>query len=103
MVLRRVVAIAAVAAILVGCADGQGAYASGASGHFRPGVTTRAEAIAELGSPNSVYESADGSHTLTWARAGGLFNAAATRSLSVQFGPDDRMIRIVSDSSAKPG
>jgi hypothetical protein len=84
------------AAALAGCADGQGALADGASSHFAPGVTTRAQAVAELGPPSSIYDLADGSRTLTWARGGGLFAPSETRSLSIQFGADERMLRIVS-------
>ena len=94
--MRNLLAIAVMAIALVGCADGQGAYASGASSHFTPGVTTRAQAVAELGPPSSIYDQADGSRTVSWARGGGLFAPSETPSLSIQFGLDDKMIRIVS-------
>jgi hypothetical protein len=91
----RILAIGALALTLAACADGEGTYVNGASSRFTPGVTTRAQAVAELGPPSSVYDLADGSRTLTWARTGGLFAQSETRSLSLQFGPDDKMIRIV--------
>jgi hypothetical protein len=93
---RKLLAIMVLAGALAGCADGQGAYVSAASSHLTPGVTTRAEAVAQLGPPSSIFDQADGSRTLSWARGGGLFAPSETRNLSVQFGPDDRMIRIVS-------
>jgi hypothetical protein len=93
---RKVLAMVILAAALAGCADGQGAYADAASSHLTPGVTTRAQAIAQLGPPSSIYDLADGSRTLSWARNGGLFAPSETRSVSIQFGPDDRMIRVVS-------
>ena len=99
--MRKARAIAGVAAVLIlaGCADGQGAYVNSASSHFAPGVTTRAQAVAQLGPPSSVFDLPDGSRTVTWARTGGLFAESETRSLSILFGPDDRMLRIVSDGS----
>ena len=62
---------------------------------FKPGVTTRAEVIKRLGPPASVYDGTDETKTLTWAKSGGLFDAGATKGLSIQFGPDDKMVRIV--------
>jgi hypothetical protein len=101
---RKVVAMvwAAVALSLCGCADGQGALANAASSHFAPGITTRTAAIAELGPPSSVYDQADGSRTLSWARTGGLFNEDETRALSIMFGPDDKMIKIVAGADPAP-
>jgi hypothetical protein len=95
--LRTMVAMALVVAALAlsGCADGEGAYVTSTSSHFTAGVTTRTQAIADLGPPSSVYDLADGSRTLTWARSGGLFAESETRSLSVLFGPDDKMVRVV--------
>jgi hypothetical protein len=87
--------LAAAALVLAGCADGEGEFVTSASSHFTPGVTTRAAAIAQLGPPSSVYDPPDGSRIVTWARTGGLFAESETRSLSVQFGPDDKMIRVV--------
>lgn len=99
---RLVMVLAAAALALAGCADGQGALANSASSHFTPGVTTRAQAATQLGSPSSIYQQADGSRIVTWARNGGLFNEAETRSLSILFGPDDKMIRIVSGAAPSP-
>jgi hypothetical protein len=92
-------ALVAVALALAGCADGEGSLASSASSHFTPGITTRAEAVAKLGPPSSIYDQANGSRIVSWARTGGLFNPSETRGLSVEFGPDDRMVRIVSGAA----
>jgi len=93
--------LVAAALALAGCADGEGQFATSTSSHFTPGVTTRAQAVAALGPPSSVYELADGTRTLTWARTGGLFAEGETRSLSVLFGPDDKMIRVVNAPAPK--
>ena len=100
--MRKAVAMGVLAVLLASCADGQGVYVNSTSSHFAPGVTTRGQAIAQLGPPSSVYDLADGSRTLTWARTGGMFNEADTRSLSVQFGADDKMVRIVSGAEQAP-
>ena len=68
-----------------------------AAKRFTPNVTTRTEVIAKLGPPASIYGSSDGSITLTWAKGGNLFDPG-TKSLSIRFGPDDRMMAVV----AKP-
>ena len=94
--------LAAMALALAGCADGEGQFVTSTSSHFTPGVTTRAAAIAQLGPPSSVYDLADGSRTVTWARTGGLFAEGETRSLSVLFGPDDKMIRVVNAPAPTP-
>jgi hypothetical protein len=92
----RTLAVMVMALALVGCADGEGDFVNGTSSHFTPGTTTRAQAVAQLGPPNSIYQLADGTRTVTWARTGGLFNPGETRGLSIMFGPDDKMIRVVS-------
>jgi hypothetical protein len=99
----RLKAAAVLAALaLAGCASGESDYVASASSHLTPGVTTRAQAVVQLGPPSSVYDLADGTRTLTWARTGGIFAQGETRSLSVQFGPDDRMIRVVNAPTASP-
>jgi hypothetical protein len=77
------------------CVDVGGALVSATSSGFRPGVTTRADAVKALGPPSSVYEAANGEKTIAWARDGGLFNAGETRQYAIVFGPDDKMIRVV--------
>ena len=92
--MRTFALLVAVAAALActACADGVSATAS----HFTPGLTTRTDAIKALGAPSSVYEAANGEKTLSWARDGGLFNSGETRQYAVAFGPDDKMLRVVS-------
>ena len=92
--MRTFALLVAVSAALAcaACADD----VSATSSHFTPGVTTRADAIKALGAPSSVYEAANGERTLSWARDGGLFNSGETRQYAVVFGPDDKMLRVVS-------
>ena len=94
--MRKVILATLLVVALAACADGQGAYVNAAVQRFTPGVTTRAEAIQQLGPPSSIYDQADGSKTLSWVRNGGLFNESETRSLSIAFGSDDKMTRVVS-------
>jgi hypothetical protein len=68
----------------------------GAAKKFKPGVTTRAEVVKRLGPPASIYDGQDETKTLTWAKSGGLFDSRTTKGLSIQFGADDKMVRIVS-------
>jgi hypothetical protein len=96
--LRTLALVACAVAVLActACADGGSAFVSSASSHFTAGVTTRADAIKALGPPSSVFDAANGEKTLAWARDGGLFDAGDTRQFAVLFGPDDKMIRVVS-------
>lgn len=96
--MRSLALVAAVIASLAcaACLDGSSALVSSASSHFAPGVTTRAQAIAALGPPSSVYEAANGEKTVSWAHDGGLFNPGETRQYAILFGADDKMIRVVS-------
>lgn len=100
--MRKRLALVFVAAALAlsGCADGQGAFANGTASHFSPGITTRAQAVAQLGPPSSIYDRADGSRILTWARTGGLFNESETRGLSILFDAGNKMVQIMPDGSA---
>ncbi len=93
--MRKTLAMGVMTLALAGCAS-DGGYGDTASSHFTPGTTTRAQAVAQLGPPSSIYELADGTRTITWARSGGLFSGGETPSLSIMFGPDDKMLRIVS-------
>jgi hypothetical protein len=78
---------------LAGCATS--GVDPGAAKHFKPGLTTRAEVIKRLGPPVSVYDGTDETRTLTWAKTGGLFDSGTTKGLSIQFGSDDKMIKVV--------
>lgn len=87
---------AAMGALLALTACASSGVDPGATRHFKPGVTTRAQVIKRLGPPVSIYVGLDETNTLTWAKTGGLFNGDATKGLSIQFGPDDKMVKVVS-------
>jgi hypothetical protein len=94
--LLRAFKIAVAAALLFAAAACTGGvFDESTVQRFTPGVTTRAEAIAALGAPSSVYQAANGETTLSWASGGGLFNPGETRQFAAVFGADDKMIRIV--------
>jgi hypothetical protein len=85
----------ALALAVSGCAGG--AVMEQTASRFTPGVTTRADAVAALGPPSSIYEAANGDTTLSWARDGGVFDSADTRQLALVFGPDNKLIRIAAE------
>lgn len=87
--INSVALVFALALAATGCAGEEDA-----AGGFRPGVTTRMEAIGVLGRPNAVYIRADGSRIVTWARSAGPFSGG-TVGLSLLFGPDDRYLETV--------
>jgi len=94
----RALALAVLAGLAVGVAACTDTFVESNAEGFAPGVTTRAQAIAVLGPPSSIYQAANGETTVSWARGGGLFNPGETRQYAIVFGPDDRMIRV----AAKP-
>ncbi|HEX4180285.1 MAG TPA: hypothetical protein VHY32_05805 [Caulobacteraceae bacterium] len=94
--MKTIASACAVAALLALSACATSGVDPGAAKHFKPGQTTRAEVIKRLGPPASVYDGADDTRTLTWAKTGGMFDSGATQGLSIQFGPDDKMIKVVS-------
>lgn len=94
--MRQFLRVAAVGAFLGLAACATSGVNPGAAKQFKPGVTTRAEVVKRLGPPASVYVGADETRTLSWAKSGGMFNSGTTKGLSIQFGPDDKMMRIVS-------
>jgi hypothetical protein len=61
---------------------------------LRPGVTTRDEAIALLGGPNSISAMPGGSTLVQWLYLAATPYASESRHVSILFGPDNRMIRI---------
>lgn len=83
------------ASTLGGCAGG--AMLSRTASHFTPGLTTRADAVAALGPPSSIYQAANGEVTLAWARDGGVFDPSDTRQLALVFGPDDKLVRVAAE------
>ena len=85
------IALTALALGLAACTD---TLVESSAAEFKPGVTTRAQAIATLGPPSSIYQAANGETTLSWARSAGLFSPGETRQYAIVFGPDDKMIRI---------
>ena len=93
--MKTIASAGAVAALLALSACATSGVDPGAAAHFKPGVTTRAEVIKRLGPPASVYDGADETRTLTWAKTGGLFDSGSTKGLSIQFGPDDKLVRVV--------
>jgi hypothetical protein len=92
------------AGILAGCASGPN-FSMRDVEALRPGVSTYAEAQRSLGQPTSVQRDADGSLKAGWARgeSWGLFSS--TRAVIIHFGPDGRMVRVVSrgQSGWRPG
>ena len=94
--LRKILLSVAMGGLLMLVACASSGVDPETAAQFKPGVTTRAEAIARLGAPASVYDGADETKTLTWAKDGGLFDLGSTKGLSIQFGPDDKMLRVVS-------
>jgi hypothetical protein len=82
--------------LAVGGCEG-GAMMQQTASRFTPGVTTRADAVAALGPPSSVYEAANGDKTLSWARDGGVFDPSDTRQLALVFGPDGKLVRIAAE------
>lgn len=94
--MKTIASAGAVAALLALTACATSGVDPGAAKAFKPGVTTRAEVVKRLGPPASVYDGTDETRTLTWAKTGGLFDSGTTKGLSIQFGPDDKMIKVVS-------
>ena len=94
--LPKILTSAVIAALLALTACASSGVDPGAAHHFKPGVTTRAQVIKRLGPPASVYVGMDETRTLTWAKTGGLFDSGTTKGLSIQFGPDDKMVKVVS-------
>jgi hypothetical protein len=95
--LRLTLAGLALGLLVGGCADMQQT-----ASRFTPGVTTRADALAALGAPSSIYEAANGDRTLSWARDGGVFDPSDTRQLALVFGPDDKLVRIAAEPGKAP-
>ena len=84
---------------LGGC--GESAMIQQTASRFAPGVTTRADAVAALGAPSSIYEAANGDTTLSWARDGGVFDSSETRQLALVFGPDGKLIRVAAEPEGR--
>ncbi|HEX4183370.1 MAG TPA: hypothetical protein VHY34_08930 [Caulobacteraceae bacterium] len=95
--MKQFLQTAAVSALLTLTACATSGVDPGAAKQFKPGVTTRAEVVKRLGPPASVYVGTDDTRTLSWAKSGGMFDPGTTKGLSIKFGPDDKMIQVVSE------
>jgi hypothetical protein len=93
---KQILRAAAVGTLVTLAACATSGVNPGAAKQFEPGVTTRAEVVKRLGPPASVYVGADETRTLSWAKSGGMFDSGTTKGLSIKFGPDDKMIQVVS-------
>lgn len=70
---------------------------------LQPGDTKEA-VFARLGKPNTIVTTADGNVTMMWLHSqGNAFGQGASRSVMLQFTPDGRLIRVLSQSSAEIG
>ena len=87
--------VAAMAAVLVGCANGPD-FSMRDVEAMRPGVTTYAEAQRTLGQPSNVLREPDGSLRAGWARGESWGVFSSTRAVIILFAPDGRMVRVVS-------
>ena len=53
---------------------------------------TEGEVVALLGKPNGIATNATGQRVLVWMHSTGSMFGASARSLSLVFGPDDRLL-----------
>ena len=58
-----------------------------------------AEVVALLGKPNGIATNANGQRVLVWMHSTGSMFGASARSLSLVFGPDDRLLEAPSIST----
>jgi hypothetical protein len=57
------------------------------------------EVVALLGRPNAIATNANGQRVLVWLHSTGSMFGASARSLSLVFGPDDRLLEAPSIST----
>lgn len=68
---------------------------------LQPGDTKEA-VFARLGKPNTVLTTADGNVTMMWLHSkGNALGQAASRSVMLQFTPDGKLIRVLSQSATE--
>lgn len=63
---------------------------------LKPGVTTYAEAVAELGKPTLVQKRADGRTIAVWQYIRGTISGGTARGVSIVFGAGGVMERVAS-------
>jgi ABC-type uncharacterized transport system auxiliary subunit len=80
-----------VALMLAGCASGTN-YNPASVSQLQPGIP-REEVVKMLGKPNSVTTMANGQTILVWARAKVSPFGASSRSVSLMFGPDGKLLQ----------
>ena len=100
--IKRTLAFGAVLILLAGCTStGQRFNSSGLSSLI-PGQTTRDEAARILqGPPANVFAQSDGSKLVLWSFATTLVTDGlyVRREALLQFGPDDRLMRLVDSTN----
>ncbi|MFJ6023557.1 hypothetical protein ACIQC9_03010 [Brevundimonas sp. NPDC092305] len=100
---RTLILIAAVALAqpLAGCMTSGPRFTMAEVRTLKPGVTTKAEAIALLGEPSARSAMADGSELLQWMFTEAIYIAAEGRHVAILFGADGKMIRITHQSETR--
>lgn len=87
--------------LLTGCMTVGNKFDMAKVHQLQPGVSTRQDAVALLGPPTRIINSATGKTALEWRYSQGtvLGTGSAAKAIIV-FGTDDRMIRIADEATA---
>ncbi len=94
--MRKAVLSIGTVLLLGACATSGTKFEMSAVNAMQPGVTTYEDAVATLGKPRGVAIAADGAKSVVWSWAeAGAFTGVQSRAVSILFGKDGKMIRVV--------
>lgn len=82
--------------LLAACTSVGPDFSMGEVERMKPGQTTFSEAQRVLGQPTTLAREADGSTRAGWARAETMGPVTSSRAVMILFGPDGRMVRVLS-------
>ena len=90
-----------VAAMLASCATVGTDYSDATIASLQPGMSQQ-DVVARLGRPNVKTSLADGTEQWIWTFAkASAFGAARSKAIMLQFGPDKRFLRVMSETETQ--
>ena len=88
-------------ALIAGCASTGQDFDMAEIDRLQPGITTIEQAKEKLGKPRSITNAADGSYGAIWVRAQASMGSVTSKSVSILFDKDGKMIRVSHRSESK--
>ncbi len=96
--MRNLITIALLVLAVGACASAGTKFDMSQVDAMTPGVTTFDDAVKVMGKPTSQQFTAEGKMVSVWVYAAAIMGSASSRSVSIGFDKDGKMIRVLGKS-----